>query len=70
MQRHIPLSHHEFTGKLYRKIEVFTQTSEGWEYRCTTQWHKTLKAAKERYCLIYGLRPTRVKCQFKESTLC
>ncbi len=70
MQQRIPLSHYETTGELCRKIEVFTQTDGGWSYLCTTQWHKTLRAAKERYCLAYGIQPNRVKCQFKESTLC
>jgi hypothetical protein len=66
-QEHIPASHYEVTGKLCRKIEIFTLTSKGWKYRYTTQWHKTLKAAKERYCLAYSVQSTRVKCQFKES---
>jgi hypothetical protein len=67
MDQPIPQSHYEKTGKLSRKIEVLTLTSEGWKYRYTTTWHKTLKAAKERYCLAYSVNPAQVKCQFKES---
>jgi hypothetical protein len=68
----IPPSYYETTGKLGRKIELHTLKSEliegklhfSWAYRYTTVWHKTLKAAKERYCLAYGVDPKRVRAIF------
>jgi hypothetical protein len=68
MEREIPKSHYELTGRLGKTIEVLTMTKEGWRYRYTTKWHKTCRAAKERYCLAYGFNPSRVKCRIvKES---
>jgi hypothetical protein len=66
IQDTLPPSYYEKTGKLGHKIEIETLTSEGWKYRYTTQWHKTLKAAKERYCMAYGVNPARVRAIFKE----
>jgi hypothetical protein len=60
----IPPNYYEITGKLGRKIELHTLTQEVWRYRYTTVWHKTLKAAKERYCLAYGVDPKRVRAVF------
>lgn len=58
-------SHYEVTGKLGKPIELYTLGQEGWVYRYTTQWCRTCKEAKARYCAAYGVAPARVKARFK-----
>lgn len=56
-----------------RKIDIFTRGLKNkigfvsfghWQYECSTLSSDTCKKAKEKFCRIYGLDNTQVKCNF------
>ena len=50
--------------KTFKKIDIFVRTENGFGYVSSTNWSRSCKEAKERYCLKYNKLPENVKCTF------
>jgi len=59
---------------VYKKIDIFTKREffpkgciATWEYNCSTNWSKTCKEAKERFCKLHYLDSTQVRAYFSKN---
>lgn len=52
-----------------KKIDIYlySRTGKYWAYECSTNWFKTCKQAKIRFCQKHGLDNDQVKCSFAKS---
>ena len=54
------------TGRLCRKIDIFVKVDGNWEYKCSTNWWRLCRTAKQNWCEVNPqVKPEEVRAQFR-----